>query len=178
MSASTSLILYPIHCGLLPEATRYIVATIRETRWAVPASRIIDLATAYYEEEGWDEDVPMREQPRGKELRGIVEVNGDTCHHFKEARWSEVEDVAVLISGDASNNPGRDKCWWFEEQGGDIDEMTTIPIQEQRRRAYGPLWLSEEQMRAWQAEDRNRHDVLMYFHGNAWEEKPAEVARV
>jgi hypothetical protein len=123
--------LYRIHCQPLPEASRFIVVNLRGTRWAVPASRIIDLATIYYAQEGWDEDVPKRKQPKGAELRGLVEVNTDLCHHFKESHWDEVQDVAMLLKGDVEVNPDADECWWFEEQGGDIHELTTLSPHEQ-----------------------------------------------
>jgi hypothetical protein len=138
-------VMHEIHCGLLPLANRFIVVKLKETVWSIPAAAIITLTTAYYEEEGWYEQCELDEgaiQPHGEELRGVVEVNADLDAHTKDARWTEVEDVATLLSGERIVPPDNDKLWWFEENGGTIDEMTDLPIENQIPLRL--LWFDEE----------------------------------
>ena len=151
--------LHEIHCGLLPLEHRFIVARVNETRWRIPAERILDLATEYYEREGWYEECELERdsslhQPHGAELRDCIEVNGDLGHHARESRWSEVADVAVLISGDEVIPPDNDLLYWFEEApDGEVTEMTDLPIEKQE--PLGLLWFDDE----WKSEMLNREDA-------------------
>lgn len=127
--------LHEIHCGLLPLANRFIVIDWNQTRWAIPALVALDLACEYYEEEGWYEDCELEEdkslrQLHGTELRDCVEVNGDLVQAIKDARWRKIEPLATK-TGDAIMGDPRDKCWWFEEHGGKIQEMTDLPLENQ-----------------------------------------------
>lgn len=133
-----------VEAGLLPLRHRFIRITLDDTIWIIRASKILSLTTAYYEKAGWrepDDLEPGEKQPCGRELRGIVEVNGDLAHHAKESRWSEVASSAKLIAGPDVTPPGNDELWWFEEQGGEVEEVTDLPIARQTPRHT--LWFSK-----------------------------------
>jgi hypothetical protein len=136
--------LYEEHCGLLPLAHRFIVIDWSDTRWVIPASVALDFACEYYEEEGWYDDYAVIEeglsQLHGAELRECIEVNGDLVQTIKDERWREVEPFATKL-GDAVMGDPRDKCWWFEEHGGTIEEMTDLPVERQVPLAL--LWFDD-----------------------------------
>mgnify|MGYP001574710362 CR=1 FL=1 len=128
--------LYEIHCGILPLASRFIVIDYDGTRWTIPASCALDRACEYYEDEdhGWYEQCELDEdsalvQLHGAELRGCLEVNADLLVHIRDTEWPDLKPFATRIAG--SDDGPDDKCWWFEENGGTIEEMTDLPIEKQ-----------------------------------------------
>lgn len=133
--------------GPLPLKNRFIRITLGETQWIIPARHVLAAATAYYEREGWYEECELEEdkelkQPRGRKLRGVVEVNTDLDHHAKEERWSKFEAVAKLIAGPEVIPPDDDPIWWFEEQHGTVEEVTDLPLAKQLPK---PLyWFSDK----------------------------------
>lgn len=123
---------YKIRLHMLPLRSRFIVITLGPkwsgARWAIPAKVLVDKATDYYEKHGWDEDVEASKQPKGKELRGIVEVNAELVEHALECQWNSLRPHAKHISGPRTE-PRNDQLWWVEENGGRIEELTTTRVQ-------------------------------------------------
>lgn len=135
---------YAIHCGILPLEHRFIVIDYKDSRWAIPAHVAVDLATAYYEKNGWYEECDLREdgltQLTGEELRDCVEVNADLEHAVKSSEWESLRQQAQLIQG---NEDGPDdQAWWFEEHGGSITEMTDLALEKQE--PIHLLWFSKK----------------------------------
>lgn len=136
---------YGEQAGPLPLRNRFIRLTIGETVWIVRASRAIELAVEYYRHESdWYEerelrDAPELKQPSAKELRGLIEINEDLTIHVKESRLEDLN--AKLVAGPEVWPAHGDKCWWFEEQGGSVEEVTNIPPDRQNPSRL--LWFSE-----------------------------------
>jgi hypothetical protein len=131
--------LYPIHIHELPRETLYVRVTHPDgTAWAIPTSEVIRCAARYYEREGWDEDAPEDQQPRGEELIGILWANPDTCQWANKERWSEFAKSAVLLAGPGTIPDDDDRLWWFEEAGGEVKEMTTLDLEGQLK-SHGRL---------------------------------------
>jgi hypothetical protein len=122
--------LYPIRLGMLRRSSIYVRITMPDgCIWAIPGKLILDNAQRYYEIEGWDDESEYPKdhiQPTGEELRGIMEANSDYSQWAKECFWSEVESGAIHLAGPRTIPPRNDKLWWFDENGGKIEEMTTI----------------------------------------------------
>lgn len=136
--------LHPIHIHELPRETLYVrVSHPDGTVWAIPSSEVIRCAARYYGREGFDVDRPPSKQPKGKRLIGLLWANPDTEHWAKEERWSEFADSAVLIAGPGTIPPGDGELWWFEEQGGELEEMTTLTLAGQVKR-HGRLLVIDD----------------------------------
>lgn len=149
ITTEESVKLHKRHIHELPPETLFVrVSHPDGTVWAIPSEAVVTRAARYYEREGWDQGSPKSKQPKGKNLLGILWANPDTEHWAKEQQWSKFDGVAVLIAGPGTIPPGDDQLWWFEEAGGELEEMTTLTLNGQVRRHGRLLVLDDVAMAA------------------------------
>ncbi len=126
--------LYHAHCWLLPEEKCFLRITLADRAvWLIPLSIVIDDMTRYYAEYGWYDQCEIDEgavEPVGDELREHVYVNGDHRHGCLEMRWPV--EGAFHLKG-PTIEPPNDLLWAVDEQGGQVELMTTISRQRQRK---------------------------------------------
>lgn len=139
MPATKTPTLHDAVCWLLPEEKCFLRLTLADgATWLIPLSVVVDDMTAYYAEMGWYDPCEIEEgavEPEGDELRGLVYVNGDHESGCLEMHWRRAQANAVH-SGGPPTEPPDDKLWAVEEQGGTIDLVTTMTIEQQRQVDY------------------------------------------